>query len=134
MPLAGEWDFFSRGPAEMVQKWRVSVTTALEMTGSDLVAELSRDDDTISVQVMIREAGRIWDRLAKLDLILSGDVATWSKVVTGRDSVIEVRVDHALQEARQQTATLLRLLAEIEKQRSGAPAGDGDDSDGLAGL
>ena len=118
----------------MVQKWRVSVTTALEMTGSDLVAELSRDDDTISVQVMIREAGRIWDRLAKLDLILSGDVATWSKVVTGRDSVIEVRVDHALQEARQQTATLLRLLAEIEKQRSGVPAGDGDDSDGLAGL
>lgn len=110
------------------------MSTALEMTGSDLVSELSRDDDSIGVRVMIRELGRVWDRLAKLDLILSGDVATWAKVVTGRDSVIEVRVDHALQESRQQTATLLRLLAEIEKQRSGVPAADGDDSDGLTGL
>ncbi|QDF17096.1 terminase small subunit [Gordonia phage William] len=113
------------------------MTLALDMRGSDVVQELSREGDSISVRLMIREVGRIVDRLAKLDLLLSGDVDTWTKVATGRDSVIEVRVDHPLAESRQQTTALRHLLAEIERQRGGTPgagAGGGGEVDGLDGL
>ncbi|AXH49643.1 terminase small subunit [Gordonia phage Frokostdame] len=111
------------------------MTLALEMTGSEVVSELSRAGDPVSVRIMIREVGRIVDRLAKLDLILTGDVPTWTKVVTGRDSVIEVRVDHALQEARQQQTSLMRLLAAIARHRGDDPGeGAGGDDDGLADL
>ncbi len=113
------------------------MTLALELTGSEVVSELSRAGDPVSVRIMIREVGgRIVDRLAKLDLILTGgDVPTWTKVVTGRDSVIEVRVDHALQEARQQQTSLMRLLAAIARHRGDDPGeGAGGDDDGLADL
>ncbi|MDJ0006504.1 hypothetical protein [Gordonia alkanivorans] len=113
------------------------MTLALDMRGSDVVEELSREGDSVALRLMIREVGRIVDRLAKLDLILSGDVGTWMKVVTARDSVIEVRVDHALAEARQQTTALRHLLGEIDRQRSGDPgkgSGGGGDEDGLSGL
>ncbi len=117
-----------------MQKRRLRVTLAVDLTGAELVSELSQEGDSISVRLLIREAARIVDRLAKLDLILSGDVATWMRVVTARDSVIEVRVDHALAEARQQTTALRHLLVEIDRQRGGVPAGGDGDQDGLDGL
>lgn len=111
------------------------MTLAVNLSGADLVSELSREGDSVTLKLLIREAARIVDRLAKLDLILSGDVSTWMKVVTARDSVIEVRVDHALAEARQQTTALRHLLVEIDRQRGGVLAGaDGAGDDGLAGL
>ncbi|QDK02215.1 terminase small subunit [Gordonia phage Samba] len=113
------------------------MTLALDMRGSDVVEELSLEGDSVALRLMIREVGRLVDRLAKLDLILSGDVTTWTKLVTGKDSVIEVRVDHALAEARQQTTSLRQLLAEIERQRGGNPgggSGGSGDEDGLSGL
>lgn len=110
------------------------MTLAVDLSGAELVSELSQDGDSITVRLLIREAARIVDRLAKLDLILSGDVPTWMRVVTARDSVIEVRVDHALAEARQQTTALRHLLVEIDRQRGGAPGATGGDEDGLDGL
>lgn len=110
------------------------MTLAVDLSGAELVSELSLEGDSITVRLLIREAARIVDRLAKLDLILSGDVATWMRVVTARDSVIEVRVDHALAEARQQTTALRHLLVEIDRQRGGAPVGGDGDQDGLDGL
>ena len=106
----------------------------LDITGDDLVAALSTESDPLNLQVMICEAGRIVDRLAKFNALLDGDIETWTRVVTARDATIELRVDNVMSEARQQTTVLRHLLAEIARQR-GNPANPGaDDDDGLDGL
>ncbi|WP_245720863.1 hypothetical protein [Nocardia pseudovaccinii] len=81
--------------------------------------------------VLILEAARVGDRLDDLNRILTGDGEFWAHVTTGRDGVLEIRVDAALQEARQQATVLRQLLAEIRRQR-GAPEPEEDDV--LAGL
>lgn len=76
---------------------------------------------------MIIEAGRVADRLEQLDDLLSGKRSSWLHVRVNRDQVIEVQVDKALQEARQQAGVLRQLLGEIHKQRAGISMGPEDD-------
>jgi hypothetical protein len=104
-----------------------------QTAGARLVAELSRDDDPYGIQVMVKEAGRIADRLDKLAALLSGEKSAWLSLKLGRDKQIEVKVDNALGEARHQATTLRGLLYEIHRQRAGISMGPDDDDivDGL---
>jgi hypothetical protein len=102
--------------------------------GDRVLADLSRPDDPYSITVMITEASRIADRLDKLAAALSGERSSWMSLRDGRDGTIEVKVDHALQEARAQATTLRGLLYEIHRQRAGIEIGSDDDADDLDGL
>lgn len=104
-----------------------------ELTAAErLVSELTQPNDPYSITIMVTEAGRVADRLEKLDALLTGKRSAWMHVRVSRDQVLEVRVDNALGEARQQTAVLVRLLHQIHRQRANIPGPDPDDD--LAGL
>lgn len=75
--------------------------------------------------VMLEEACRIADRLDELDRILTGDRKLWLYLVDGRDGSIEVRVDGALVEARQQANVLRQILAGLPARAAGDDDGDG---------
>ncbi|WP_213573288.1 hypothetical protein [Rhodococcus sp. USK13] len=107
---------------------------SLASGGRRLYAELHDDEDPYSLTAMIVEAARIKDRLDQFDRVLCGDIDCWVSLVDARgaDGILEIRVDGALQESRQQANTLRQMLAEIRRQKGAEPAGDGDD--GLADL
>lgn len=100
--------------------------------GQRLVAELSSDHDTYSVQVLIERAGQTADWLEHLDKVINGDRRAWLQLKIGTDTV-EVFVDAPIREARQLQTELRHLLAEIFRQRAKLPIG-GDDDDVLDGL
>lgn len=75
--------------------------------------------------VLLEEACRIADRLDRLDQLLKGDVGTWASIAVSRDGTIELRVDAALTEARQQASVLRQILSGLEMR-----GGDDGDSDG----
>ncbi|MGI5222183.1 hypothetical protein [Nocardia sp. CA-290969] len=99
--------------------------------GRELFDSLHDPNDPPSLTALGVEAARIVDRLDRLDAIVSGDADCWARLVEARDGVIEVRIDNALQEARQQASVLRQLLAEINRRKEPAPDGDGDDLDGI---
>lgn len=76
-------------------------------------------------KVMLEEACRIADRLDQLDRILKGEAEVWCSIAETRGGDLEVRVDGALVEARQQANVLRQILGSL-------PLGgdDGDDDDG----
>lgn len=76
--------------------------------------------------VMLEEACRIADRLDQLDRLLKGDVDVWCRLADGRDASIEVRVDQALVEARQQANTLRQIIKDLPIEGGGDGDGDGD--------
>lgn len=78
------------------------------------------------------EAARVKDRLDRLDAILSGaDGETFATIVKSK-SVLQVRANAALQEARQLETVYRQLIESIVR---GWPEGGGDDEeDALAGL
>ncbi|WP_019204572.1 hypothetical protein [Tsukamurella sp. 1534] len=84
--------------------------------GTTLWAELHRDDDPADVAVLVQEACRVADRLDWLNAAIASDGVF--HLVERRDDVVELRVDNALQEARQQAGALQRLLADIAKRRT----------------
>jgi len=92
------------------------------------------EKDPAWLTVLIVEASRIVDRLEKLNGLLSGDIQTWLHLDLGRDSVIEVRVDDALKEARSQMATLGRVLNQIRAAKAAKPGDGAKRADVLAGL
>jgi hypothetical protein len=100
--------------------------------GQSLVEDLTGEADPYAITVMIVEAGRIADRLQKLDALITGRQTLWATLCFGRDDVVEVRVDNALPEARQQATVLRQLLAEIQRQRGQSRSAPSDDD--LAGL
>ena len=110
----------------------VSLRKRTKTAGKLLVEDLTGEADPYAMTVMITEAGRIADRLEKLDAILCGDETAWARLCAGRDDVLEVRVDGALAEARQQATVLRHLLTEIHRQRAHIPNVVPDDD--LAGL
>ncbi|KZM70767.1 hypothetical protein [Nocardia terpenica] len=103
----------------------------LGKTGEKLCRALELPTDGYEITVLIIEAARVGDRLEQLNSILTGAVDVWTRLSTGRDGTLEIRVDAALQEARQQAGTLRQLLAEIRRQRGGY---EPDEGDVLAGL
>jgi hypothetical protein len=74
-------------------------------------------------RVLLLEACRIADRLDQLGRLLAGDVDAWAYVESGRaDQVLELRLDAAMAEARQQAGTLRAILTTLPM----GDAGDGD--------
>jgi len=116
-------------PARKSAKSKAPATTA----GSRLVAQLSTDDDTYSVKVLIERAGKTADWLERLDRVINGDRREWLLLKVGTDTV-EVMVDSPIREARQLQTELRHLLAEIFRQRAKIPMSDDDDDDVLTGL
>lgn len=101
--------------------------------GQRLLAELSCEGDDYSLQLLVSRAAQTADWLEKLDGLLAGDKAAWATVRMGRGETLELRVDNALGEARQQTTVLRHLLGAIHQRRSGVPLVDDADDD-LANL
>jgi hypothetical protein len=98
-----------------------------ESAGTRLVQALFRASDPFSLEVLIIEAGRIADRLEKLDALVSGDTDTWASLLDRRGDVVELKIDSAMVEARQQATVLRQLLAEIRRIRAGESEVDADD-------
>ncbi|QIN93589.1 terminase small subunit [Gordonia phage DumpsterDude] len=106
------------------------IVDEFEASGATLWAELHDDTDDADLTVLVVEACRTVDRLDRLHSALrSGGLFD---LVERGESVVEVRVDNALSEARQQGGALQRLLADIAKRRAAVP-GD-DEPDGLDDL
>ncbi|ORL01555.1 hypothetical protein [Prescottella equi] len=113
----------------------MSESDALRAAGRRLYESLHKDDEPYELTAMIVEAARIKDRLDELDRVLSGDADVWMRLdeVRGNGDVLEIRIDSAMQESRQQANTLRQLLGEIRRQKDAA-GGDGDDYDPLDDL
>ena len=92
-------------------------------------ADLHEDGDSAELTALIVEACRIKDRLDLLDASLGLDGIL--RIIEKDDGVVEVRVDNAMAEARQQAGALRQLLNDIAKRRG---VGGGDEDDGLADL
>ncbi len=65
--------------------------------------------------VLLEEACRIADRLDKLDALLSGEVEHWVdlRAIKGCEEAVEIHIDSALSEARQQANVLKQLIASL---------------------
>lgn len=101
-----------------------------ETTAGQLLAEsLTEDDDPAELLAMIEEAGRIKDRLDRLDALASGQEELWLHLTELRDSgEYKISIDQPLQEARQLATVFRQMLAEIARRREkpGGGSGDGD--------
>lgn len=99
-------------------------------SGQALWSHLHVDGDSTDTTVLVREACRIADRLDRLAEAAGGDGLF--DLVEKRDGVVQVVVDSALSEARQQANALRLILNDIAKRRD--VVGGGDEPDGLDGL
>jgi hypothetical protein len=99
--------------------------------GKRLIDDLTQQGDPFAITVLIVEAGRIADRLEKLDALLAGEQTTWLRLRGDRDGDLYVSVDGPLAEARQQATVLRHLIAAVHRQRAGIPFIGDDDLDGL---
>jgi hypothetical protein len=75
--------------------------------------------------VLLEEACRIADRLDLLDRLLKGEERLWCHLVEARDGDLEIRVDGALMEARQQANVLRQILTSLPLE-GGDDDGDAD--------
>lgn len=101
----------------------------LDSGGAELVETLSAPTDSAEMRALITESARIKDRLDRLDRILGGDEELWARLVASRggEQILEIRIDGALTEARQQATVFRQLLAEIARRRKEDSPRDDDD-------
>lgn len=79
--------------------------------------------------LLLEEACRLADRLEQLDRLLQGDESLWQFVSRGRGrGRIEVHVDAALVEARQQAVALRQVVSSLP-MKGGADDDAGHSSD-----
>jgi hypothetical protein len=97
--------------------------------GTELWDGLHKSGDTADLTALIVEAARVKDRLDQLHLALSTSGIV--DMVETRDGIVQISVDNALVEARQQASALRSLLNDIAKRRG---LGRGEEDDGLADL
>lgn len=102
-----------------------------ETSGEALARSLSAEGDPASLAALIVEAGRMKDRLDKLDGLLSREVDFWLDVVEEHsgDRLIVV-VDKALAESRQLATVFRQTLAEIQRRQGDDGSGGGEPEDG----
>lgn len=81
---------------------------------------------------LCEEAGRLRDRLDRLQQIISGDEEDWARIVTTNNETLVLRIDGALLEARQLTTVYRQLIGDIK--RRWPDVFSGADVDGLEGL
>lgn len=80
--------------------------------------------------VVLLEACRAKDRLDKLDLLLSGDVDSWARVMhRTRTQDYELRIDDALARANATAGVLTRLLDKLPQKAAAVPT-DGSNPGG----
>ncbi|MCV7230682.1 hypothetical protein [Mycolicibacterium komossense] len=110
-------------PVKLVRKGRKPAA------GAQLSRELSWSTAPFAAKTLITQAARIADRLEVIARLLSGDAATWLAVkVDGQ--VAEVRLVGIVQEERQQSEVLRKLIMDIQAMRAkddGAKGGDSGD-------
>lgn len=97
--------------------------------GTELWNALHEVGDPADLTVLIVEAARVKDRLDQLNLALSTDGLL--DMIEKGGGIVEIRVDNAMVEARQQVTALRLLLSDIGRRRG---VGGGDEDDGLADL
>jgi hypothetical protein len=87
-------------------------------------------------RVLAEEACRTADRLDKLDRLLTGSAEDWIDLrdLRGHEGVVEIVINNALSEARQQALALKQILTELRQQRGVAQSATqgGDPLDELA--
>ena len=108
-----------------------------EPAGAALWEELMPGPAGPGEAAIATEACRIVDRLDRLHVLLAGDHESWIELnnLKGHDDVVEIVVNNALSEARQQATALRGLLAELRQMRGGKlarVAAGGSKSDDLA--
>lgn len=91
--------------------------------GRRLWAALCERVDGEHGRALLTEACRTADRLDRLDALLVGDESAWFRLRSDASAkMVEVVIDAALAEARQQAMTFQRLIASLPM----GVAGDGD--------
>lgn len=99
-----------------------------EKTNGQLLAEaLTQRGDSAIVTQLIERAGRFRDMIDRCDGLIQGKQSEWMFVRTGRDDVLEVNIGDAAKQVKNLTTEFRQLLAEINRQRSGAATSDEDD-------
>lgn len=79
------------------------------------------DDMAADAVAVLLEACRAKDRLDKLDLLLSGDVDCWARVMHRvRTQDYELRIDDALAKANATAGVLTRLLGKLPSKAAAA--------------
>lgn len=102
-----------------------------ETAGDALARSLASDADPASLSALIVEAGRMKDRLDKLDELLSGSANFWLEVVEEHSGErLIVVVDKALAESRQLATVFRQTLAEIQRRQGGEDSGRSESDDG----
>jgi hypothetical protein len=94
----------------------------LDERGRRLYREFTADGPLAGGErVLLEEACRIADRCDQLDGFLRGREGAWMRFHARNEdgSIVEVVVDKALSEARQQASTLKALVAELRASRAG---------------
>jgi len=80
------------------------------------------------VRSLAHEAGRLLDRLDRLDAILSGRVDVWAQIVVGEAGETTLVVDKLLDQARQHAIAYRQLVAEL--RAAGALKASGGEQQG----
>lgn len=70
---------------------------------------------------LLLQASRLVDRLDQLDALNRGDASTWARIVDRDFGGLELAIDRALSEERQQALALKQVLGEIRAARGAAP-------------
>ncbi|AZV00729.1 terminase small subunit [Gordonia phage Kiko] len=95
----------------------------LEPGSQDLFDSLYDEGDPESIRTLAIEAVHTWNRLCKLNRVLTGDIDTWMTLTTV-DGELRVTVDAALTAARTQAGSYRMLLEQIWRAKGGASAGE----------
>ncbi|QMU22514.1 hypothetical protein [Gordonia rubripertincta] len=95
----------------------------LEPGSKALFDSLFAEGDPESVRTLAIEAVRTWNRLCKLDRVISGDTDTWLSLSRNDAGDITVAIDNALTAARTQASSYRMLIEQIWRQQGGANTG-----------
>lgn len=101
------------------------VLEELGARGRRLYREVLQEHQALGARerVVLEEAARTADRCEQLDRLLRGDRREWARVeYSDTGTRIVLVVDKAMGEARQQQATLARLLSELRQHLAPATA------------
>ena len=102
-----------------------------EAWGEAIRADLTKEGDPPAITMLIRQAARCATRLEALDRVLHGDAAGWLRLeaaaIVPREGkvparlTVELKIDDAVREERQQAKLLAALFADIHRQRAAMP-------------
>lgn len=110
----------------------VALGQGLKEPGREVYEALVQPGMDFADLSLCEEAGRLRDRLDRLQQIIAGDEEDWARIVKTSGEVLILRIDGALLEARQLTTVYRQLIGDIK--RRWPDVFSGADVDGLEGL